>query len=168
VGRDCFEVRLSTPAARATCSCYRNLAEPVANGRAIVYPKGIWDTDGSLTLNSSDSNFAANSVVLHPNGSRPDVEAPLSTIDKIVVELQLPRVDFIKMDIEGAEVKALAGARVTIIKFKPRLSIATEHKPDDQFTIPSAVRSLRTDYKMSCGPCSVSAASIRADVLYFD
>jgi len=146
----------------------RNLAEPIAQGRAIVYPKGVWDSEGSLTLNVSDSNFAANSVVLHPEGSHHDVEVPLTTIDKIVSELRLPRVDFIKMDIEGAEVRALAGARATIARFKPRLSIATEHKPDDEVTIPRAVRSLRPDYQMACGPCSVLEGRIRPSVLYFD
>jgi FkbM family methyltransferase len=146
----------------------RNLAEPVAQGRAIIYPKGVWDSDGSLTLNVSDSNFAANSVVLHPEGSHHDVEVSLTTIDKIVSELGLPRVDFIKMDIEGAEVKALAGARDTITRFKPRLSIATEHKPDDEVTIPKAVRNLRADYQMACGPCSILEGRIRPSVLYFD
>jgi FkbM family methyltransferase len=146
----------------------RNLAEPIAQGRAIVYPKGVWDGEGSLTLNVSDSNFAANSVVLHPEGSHHDVEVPLTTIDRIVSELGLARVDFIKMDIEGAEVRALAGARSTIARFKPRLSIATEHKPDDEVTIPKAVRNLRPDYQMTCGPCSASEGHIRPSVLYFE
>ncbi len=146
----------------------RNLAQPIADRRAIVYPKGVWDSQGTLRLNVSDSNFAANSVVLRPDGSHGDVEAPLTTIDRIVGELGLPRVDFIKMDIEGAEVNALAGARATITKFKPRLSIATEHKPDDEVTIPNAVRRLRSDYKMTCGPCSASDGRIRPAVLYFD
>ena len=146
----------------------RNLAEPIAQDRAIVYPKGVWDSDGSLTLNVSDSNFAANSVVLRPEGSHHDVEVSLTTIDKIVNELDLPHVDFIKMDIEGAEVRALAGARATIARFKPRLSIATEHKPDDEVTIPKAVRNLRSDYQMACGPCSVLEGRIRPSVLYFD
>jgi FkbM family methyltransferase len=146
----------------------RNLAESIAQGRAIVYPKGVWDSDGSLTLNVSDSNFAANSVVLHPEGSHHDVEVPLTTIDNIVSELRLPRVDFIKMDIEGAEVRALAGARFTIARFKPRLSIATEHKPDDEVTIPKAVRNLHRDYQMTCGPCSASEGHIRPSVLYFE
>jgi FkbM family methyltransferase len=146
----------------------RNLAEPIADHRVIVYPKGVWDSDGTLRLNVSDANFAANSVVLRPEGSHTDVEASLTTIDKIVSELGLPRVDFIKMDVEGAEVNALAGARATITKFKPRLSIATEHKRDDEVTIPDAVRRLRNDYKMTCGPCSSSDGRIRPEVLYFD
>jgi len=146
----------------------RNLAAPIAARRAIVYPKGVWDSDGTLRLNVSDSNFAANSVVLRPEGSHTDVEASLTTIDKIVSELGLPRVDFIKMDVEGAEVNALAGAQATITKFKPRLSIATEHKLDDEVSIPQAVRRLRSDYKMTCGPCAGSGTRILPAVLYFD
>src|ERR1022692_4477736 len=50
----------------------RNLAAETAGGRVIVYPKGVWDKDDTLTLN-------------------------------LVAELKLPRVDFIKMDIEGGD-----------------------------------------------------------------
>jgi FkbM family methyltransferase len=146
----------------------RNLAQPIADRHVIVYPKGVWNSEGTLRLNVSDSNFAANSVVLRPEGSHGDVEAQLTTIDKIVSDLGLPQVDFIKMDVEGAEVNALAGARNTITKFKPRLSIATEHKPDDEVTIPNAVRRLRSDYQMTCGPCSASGGRIRPAILYFD
>lgn len=146
----------------------RNLAAPISSGRVIVFPKGVWDEDAELTLSVSESNFAANSVVLRPEGSHQDVKVPLTTIDKIVAELRLPRVDFIKMDIEGAEVKAIAGAQATIRRFKPRLAIATEHKPDDEVTIPDAVRRLRSDYVMTCGPCSIEKKRVRPDILYFN
>jgi hypothetical protein len=85
-----------------------------------------------------------------------------------VRELKLPRVDFIKMDVEGAEVKALEGGRNTISQFKPRMSIATEHKLDDEMTIPREARSLRGDYRMTCGPCQAADGWIRPSVLYFD
>ena len=146
----------------------RNLAEPISQGRAIICPKGVWNEEGSMTLNVSDTNFAANSLVLHPEGSHPGMQVELTTIDAIVGELGLPHVDVIKMDIEGAELMALAGARKTITRFKPRLSIATEHLPDDEVTIPAAVRNIRPDYRMTCGPCSVSGSRIRPDVVYFD
>jgi UDP-3-O-acyl-N-acetylglucosamine deacetylase len=97
----------------------------------------------------------------------PQVKVPLTTIDKIVAELKLPRVDFIKMDVEGAEVPALHGANDTIQRFKPRMAIATEHKPDDEFTIPFTVRAIRSDYGMQCGPCVEGNAHIRPDVLFF-
>lgn len=145
----------------------RNLAAERAAGRVIVYPKGVWNQEDTLMLNVDDTNFAANSVVMHPESAHPSVMVPLTTIDKLVRELNLPRVDFIKMDIEGAEVPALSGARDTIARFKPRLAIATEHKPDDQYTIPAAVRKIRSDYQMECGPCLEANGHVRPDVLYF-
>jgi FkbM family methyltransferase len=145
----------------------RNLAAEIADHRVIVYPKGVWDKDDSLMLNVDDTNFAANSVVMKWGSLHPQVMVPLTTIDKIAAELNLPRVDFIKMDVEGAEVPALRGARDTIKRFKPRLAIATEHKPDDQYTIPAAARALRPDYRMQCGPCLEAKGHVRPDVLYF-
>lgn len=145
----------------------RNLAAEIADRRVIVYPKGVWNRDDSLTLNVDDTNFAANSVVMKWGSLHGQVRVPLTTIDKLVAELNLPRVDFIKMDIEGAEVPALHGAHDTITRFKPRLAIATEHKPDDEYTIPAAARALRSDYQMQCGPCLEGNGRVRPDVLYF-
>jgi len=152
----------------ASVECLRrNLAAEIAAGRVTVYPKGVWDRDDTLTLNVDDTNFAANSVVLRPPSSHPSVEVPLTTIDRIAAELGLPRVDFIKMDVEGAEVKALAGAAGVLARCKPRLAIAAEHKPDDAVTIPAAVRRARADYRMECGQCLQQDGRIRPDVLFF-
>jgi FkbM family methyltransferase len=145
----------------------RNLAAEVTAGRVVVYPKGVWSKEDTMTLNVDDTNFAANSVVMHSDSSHPSVMVQLTTIDKLVADLKLPHVDFIKMDIEGAEVPALAGGNETIARFKPRLAIATEHKPDDQYTIPAAVRKIRADYQMECGPCLEAKGHVRPDVLYF-
>jgi methyltransferase, FkbM family len=145
----------------------RNLAAEIAAGRVIVYPKGVWDRDDSLMLNADDANFAANSVVIRSGSMHATVKVPLTTIDKIVTELRLPRVDFIKMDVEGAEEEAISGARDTIMRFKPRLAIATEHKPDDQYVIPGLMHSVRADYHMECGPCLEAGGHVRPDVLYF-
>jgi len=87
----------------------RNLAAEVAAGRVVVYPQGVWDREDSLVLNVDDTNFAANSVVMHSDSVARSVRVPLINIDRIVAELNLPRVDFIKMDIEGAEIPALRG-----------------------------------------------------------
>lgn len=67
-------------------------------------------------------------------------------IDDLVGERKLDKVDFIKMDIEGAELAALKGAAKTIRKHKPKLAISVYHQPDDLITIPSYIQSLNPDY----------------------
>jgi len=69
-------------------------------------------------------------------------------IDTIVEELGLEKVDFIKMDIEGAEIDALLGAEQTIKRFKPKLAICTYHRPTDSEEIKKIILSYNSDYKL--------------------
>ena len=63
----------------------------------------------------------------------------------------LDQVDYIKMDIEGAEMDALAGAENVIRTFKPRLAISGYHKPSDLWEIPHKITSLNPGYKLTFG-----------------
>lgn len=77
----------------------------------------------------------------------PDTKAITTTIDDTVRELGLPRVDFIKMDIEGAELNALKGAEHSIREFHPKLAISLYHSIEDFSTIPRYLDSLGLNYK---------------------
>jgi len=70
------------------------------------------------------------------------------TIDSWVEQNNLPKVDFIKMDIEGAELKALQGAIKTIKKHKPTLAISIYHSFDDFTQIPKWIDNLDCGYKL--------------------
>jgi FkbM family methyltransferase len=58
------------------------------------------------------------------------------------------RASFIKMNIEGAELDALEGARQTIQRWCPSLAISAYHRPSDLWRIPEKIVSLRDDYRL--------------------
>lgn len=68
-------------------------------------------------------------------------------IDALVDEGRIDRVNFIKMDIEGAELTALRGARQTIERFKPTLAICVYHKLIDFYEIPQFLDELDLGYR---------------------
>jgi len=68
----------------------------------------------------------------------------VNTIDNIVKE----RVDFIKLDIEGAEQDAIEGAKETIKNYKPILAICVYHKAEDWYKIPQKVLEIENDYNI--------------------
>lgn len=57
------------------------------------------------------------------------------------------KVTYIKMDIEGAELDTLIGARETIIRNKPKLAVCIYHKDSDLLEIIKYLQSLNMDYK---------------------
>ncbi len=75
------------------------------------------------------------------------IRVELTTIDGFVKENGIEKIDFIKMDIEGAELDALKGAVNTIKTFKPKLAICTYHKPEHFYEIPQFIKSILPEYK---------------------
>lgn len=145
----------------------RTFVNEVAAGRLIIYPKGVWDKEDKLTLNVDPGNSAADSLVMKPEKSHKGPEVLVTTIDNLVAELKLSCVDYIKMDIEGAEPNALIGARNTLAKFHPRMALSAYHAPDHPKLIPELARRGWAGYRVACGPCADSTTFVRPDVLYF-
>jgi FkbM family methyltransferase len=58
------------------------------------------------------------------------------------------RASYIKMNIEGAEIDALHGARKTIARWLPKLAISVYHRPSDLWRIPQLVRQLSPRYEL--------------------
>ncbi len=153
------------PAPQAIECLRRNLKDEIASGRVIIYGKGVWNEEATLELSQS-ANLAstASSVVIDRGLAGPVVQ--LTTIDKLVDELNLERVDFIKMDIEGAERQALQGAAKTIAEFHPKLAIALEHYPTDPDTIPALIDELYAGYRRELSECVNVNGSIQPDVVF--
>lgn len=91
----------------------------------------------------------------HGRGNNTDknmVEVETFSIDDICKNV-LPT--FVKMDIEGNEIKAIDGGKNIITKSKPKMYIACYHTPFDLFEIPIKILNFIPEYKiyMRHHPC---------------
>jgi FkbM family methyltransferase len=142
----------------------RNFKNEIAAGRVLVVAKAAWDSNGTMTLYEGVANSGMNSLVTDQGGRRMTV--PVQTIDSIVQEMKLRRVDYIKMDIEGAERNALKGSTATLRLWRPRLMLDSYHRPDDPIVLPRIVRSVRPDYRVVCGFCQIADKQLLPHVMW--
>lgn len=89
----------------------------------IVIKKALFNKNGKISLNSA---FSA-SRVLENKEADGGLEVSCTTLDSELEKLGIEKVNFIKMDIEGAELEAIAGAKKTLAN-TPHLAIACYHK----------------------------------------
>jgi len=116
----------------------------IREDQVVLNKLALTDTTGDEIVMDRDARQCSSTMFgSSANGDR----IQTVTLDDYVVASQLDRVDYIKMDIEGAEVAALNGARHTIRHFQPRLAICLYHKWDDVMTIPAAILDAGVDYR---------------------
>ena len=131
----------------------KTFSTEIAAGKVVLLQVGVWSKEDKLWLEGRPS--LGNSVVASGKPGEGEGEwIRVMTIDQLMTERKLPRLDFLKMDIEGAETEALRGAHGTIRKFHPFLAIATEHTSDYAKNVRSVIESVKeskVDYKIGFG-----------------
>ena len=145
----------------------RNFKKEIAEGRVILIEQGVWDSKGEMTLTIGTTNSGTNSMVLRLP-SQTAIQVGVDTIDAFVSQLNLPRVDFIKMDIEGAERQALKGASGVLSKYHPRLMIDSYHRPDDMQVLPEIIHQAWSGYSLMCGGCEVEEGHMKPHVTFYE
>lgn len=116
---------------------------PELSARIQVVPHAMWDHSGEHI--GYDMNGPGTSLA---NDAGHALSASTMSVDDFVKNERIARVDFIKMDIEGAELKALRGAEATIRSWAPTLAISVYHKEDDLLEIPAFLDSLGGGYDL--------------------
>lgn len=124
----------------SACLSALNMISNLYPNRINIIPKIAWNKECKLSFynNNGDGSSAVTENTMEGHAS-----LPASSVDIEVKD----QVTFMKMDIEGAELKALQGAERTIKSFKPKLAISVYHKRNDLVDIPQYLQSIHSDYK---------------------
>ncbi|MCD7724858.1 MAG: FkbM family methyltransferase [Clostridiales bacterium] len=110
------------------------------DNRIHVIPKGLYSKKTRLPFNNTDSVYS---------GRITEKNIGNHYIDVVDLDTEIQeKVSFIKMDIEGAEIPALQGAKNMIMRNKPKLAICIYHKPNDLWEIPLMLKEWVPEYKM--------------------
>lgn len=123
-----------------------DLNPTIKNITIIPYP--LWDKK-DVVLYYNDNG--PGSKVNNEKYLNYDGEIKTTTIDDYFQNENFTKIDFIKMDIEGAELNALKGAIQTIKTHKPKLAISIYHSLDDFYSIPHFISNLNLGYKFYIG-----------------
>lgn len=111
----------------------------------VIIPKGVWSAKGTLKLNiatgpSGHSFYRDKCYGTDTATESQDVE--VDSIDGILKELGIDGADFIKMDVEGAEVEGLRGAEEAFKNSDVALAIEIAHVVDGQSTCQNVLSTL--------------------------
>lgn len=100
-----------------------------------------------LGIKKSEIRYITADTASRVNEDNGNAIGKIIDIDTYVLENDIAKVDYIKLDVEGSELDALKGAYKTISMFKPKMAISVYHNQEDLWTIAHYIKSIRSDYK---------------------
>lgn len=109
--------------------------------RVDFYELGLWSEETELKFKNGDDNWSGTIL-----GAEHDSIIKTCAVDNIVDMGE--KITFVKMDIEGAEIEALYGAKNHILRDRPRMAICIYHKIDDLWEIPALIHKWLPDYEL--------------------
>lgn len=102
-----------------------------------IYNKGLWDSETTLYFNS---NLGSASKIEDSGVDKIET----TKLDNVISD----NIDFIKLDIEGAETRAIKGSERIIKAYKPILAVCVYHNQDDFIDIPKMILEFNPNYKI--------------------
>jgi FkbM family methyltransferase len=119
---------------------FKRMEKKFNNQKIMLINAGVYDKDCELYLNEDI-------VSETPTGTKEETIVKVKAIDNLNI---LKKVTFIKMDVEGAEMEALKGAKNTILRDKPRLGISIYHSDEDMLRVAEWIHATIPEYKLYC------------------
>jgi FkbM family methyltransferase len=106
----------------------RTFEREITAGRVVVHQIALGALNGNTRFNFDNQNPFGGSFNQPIDQGDP---VTVRTLERLLEELAIPRIDFLKMDIEGAEIQAVEGALPVLLRHHPQLAITTYHRAFD-------------------------------------
>lgn len=103
-----------------------------------LFNLATWNEENELTFNSNKEQAYASRI----SGQGKEI-VKANSIDNVLAGRP---VTYIKLDVEGSELKTLQGSIQTIKKWQPNMAISIYHKPEDIVDIPMFMEDLDMNY----------------------
>ncbi|MBR7073368.1 MAG: FkbM family methyltransferase [Eubacterium sp.] len=110
--------------------------------------KNTQELDNITCLNMGAWDKKDTLIFAKKAGRNSKLSAEGTSVEVIDIDSLDTRASFIKMDIEGSELKALCGLERTIKKYSPKLYICAYHRNEDLFALPLKVWEYDRDYRI--------------------
>jgi FkbM family methyltransferase len=109
-----------------------------------IVNKALWnESNKKLSFGNPSGSMGASRI----NDEYIEYEVETITLDDYFKDRE-ENITYIKMDIEGAELEALRGAKDIIRKYKPKLAISVYHKYNDIVAISNYLQAIVPQYKL--------------------
>lgn len=131
--------------------CKKNLLEEKADFTVIPY--GLWDKECKLSFveNANGTSHISENIDVDKSNF---TAIPVNKLDHLIND----DITFIKMDIEGAEYKAIKGATEMIKRCRPKLAISIYHNVEDIWELPMLILDICPDYRLYLRHYSITQA----------
>lgn len=113
-----------------------------------IYPLALWRNKTQVMFLQDKDNKGGSRIVYKENLAEDEdiVYVEAISIDEFVADNHIEKIDYIKLDVEGAELEVLRGAQKTLTKHRPQLAVCIYHKKEDLFEIPLFLKATLKDY----------------------
>lgn len=120
----------------ANCAQFRRNVRRAKVNNITIIERGLWNEETTLY-------FETDGDLTRVSPAPTTIQAAVTSLDSDLLARNLPRLDFVKMDIEGAEIQAIEGAKEVITRFSPAFAIASYHIVDGRQTCTRVETQLR-------------------------
>ncbi len=107
----------------------------------------LWSKQHTLKfMASTDTVHTMQARVMDEGDAANEVLVPADSLDNYAASKNIVP-SFFKLDIEGAELQAIEGARATLTHNKPKIALSAYHEPNDIWQIPELVNEINPSYQ---------------------